>query len=171
MREGRFFLRIYLGLILRDPWANSLFLCLIIVRQMPKQSSGSYITGFDSTSSMLKSLGHCLHDKRESAGDFPQMPYCFGDWADALPEALRKTLYRWSGVVVATQQNEHYRVQSEDISKLAIEQYPSKAYPAVMLGSSNGALTHLCAAMGIPWLPQTFLLSVKRPMGPDELIQ
>ena len=33
--------------------------------------------------------------------------------------------------------------------------------PAV--GSSNGALTHAYAAMGIPWLPQTFLIPVSRP--------
>ena len=33
-------------------------------------------------------------------------------------------------------------------------------YPAVMLGSSNGALAHLAAAMQVPWLPDTVLLPV-----------
>ncbi|HEX2237037.1 MAG TPA: hypothetical protein VHJ19_01455 [Gammaproteobacteria bacterium] len=37
------------------------------------------------------------------------------------------------------------------------------------IGSSNGALVHLCAALGIPWLPQTFLVPVARlNVRPDE---
>jgi hypothetical protein len=36
-------------------------------------------------------------------------------------------------------------------------------FPAVLIGSSNGALTHLAAACGIPWLPQTLLIPVRRP--------
>jgi len=71
----------------------------------------------------------------------------------------------------SNRESDLYKVLSEDISALAVEQYPLRSYPAIMIGSSNGALIHLCAALGIPWLPQTFLLSVKRPMDPDELIQ
>jgi len=39
-----------------------------------------------------------------------------------------------------------------------------------MIGSSNGALIHLCAALGIPWLPQLFFIC-QTSMDPDELIQ
>ena len=35
------------------------------------------------------------------------------------------------------------------------DRYPERRYPAVLLGSSNGALTHLSAAMQVPWLPDT----------------
>jgi hypothetical protein len=39
----------------------------------------------------------------------------------------------------------------------------------VVIGSSNGALTHLCAALGVPWLPQTLLLPVRqRKVSPDD---
>jgi pimeloyl-ACP methyl ester carboxylesterase len=39
---------------------------------------------------------------------------------------------------------------------------------AVAIGSSGGALTHLYAALGIPWLPQTLLLPVRqRGLPPD----
>jgi hypothetical protein len=34
-------------------------------------------------------------------------------------------------------------------------------YPGVVIGSSNGAMTHLCAAAGLPWLPQTMLVPVR----------
>lgn len=132
---------------------------------------GGYITGFDSTTAMLKSLGCCLHGERKATGDLPEAPYFFGNLLDSFPEAIRKYIYRWSGGWAATKQSDLHQVQSEDISALAVEQYPSKSYPAIMVGSSNGALTHLCAALGSPWLPQTFLLSVKRSMGADELIE
>jgi hypothetical protein len=39
----------------------------------------------------------------------------------------------------------------------------------VAIGSSNGALVHLWAALGIPWLPQTMLIPVRRSgVPPDE---
>jgi hypothetical protein len=38
-----------------------------------------------------------------------------------------------------------------------------------VIGSSGGALVHLCAALGVPWLPQTLLLPVRqRGISPDE---
>ena len=47
--------------------------------------------------------------------------------------------------------------------------YPRRSYPAIMIGASNGALVHLCAALGMPWLPQTFLIPVhNRGTDPDE---
>jgi hypothetical protein len=39
--------------------------------------------------------------------------------------------------------------------------YPRRRYPAAFVGSSNGALTHLAAAMQVPWLPVTVLIPVK----------
>jgi hypothetical protein len=48
--------------------------------------------------------------------------------------------------------------------------YPRRRYPAVVVGSSGGALVHLCAAMGVPWLPQTLLLPVRqRDVPPDDI--
>lgn len=44
-----------------------------------------------------------------------------------------------------------------------VSEYPRRPYPAVAIGSSNGALVHLCSALGIPWLPQTFLVPVRHP--------
>src|SRR5262249_11173098 len=39
----------------------------------------------------------------------------------------------------------------------------------IAVGSSNGAAVHLWAALGIPWLPQTFLVPVARSgVYPDE---
>jgi hypothetical protein len=48
-------------------------------------------------------------------------------------------------------------------------QYPRGRFPAVAIGSSSGALVHLCAAFGIPLLPTTFLIPVRqRGVDPDD---
>jgi hypothetical protein len=48
-------------------------------------------------------------------------------------------------------------------------EYPQRKYQAICIGSSNGAMVHLCAALGIPWLPQTVLIPVRRHgIHPDE---
>ena len=39
-----------------------------------------------------------------------------------------------------------------------------------MLGSANGAAVHLAAALGIPWLPQTFLTPVRRHLPADDIL-
>jgi hypothetical protein len=39
----------------------------------------------------------------------------------------------------------------------------------VFAGSSNGAVAHLAAALGVPWLPQTLLLAVRTGgLDPDD---
>jgi hypothetical protein len=46
------------------------------------------------------------------------------------------------------------------VAKSFAERYPKRRYPAIFLGASNGALTHLAAAMQVPWLPDTVLIPV-----------
>jgi hypothetical protein len=47
--------------------------------------------------------------------------------------------------------------------------YPRRRYPLALIGSSNGAAVHLAAALGAPWLPQTFLVPVRnRGNDPDD---
>lgn len=61
-------------------------------------------------------------------------------------------------------------VRSEEISRYVAGLYPRRKYPLVFIGSSNGALIHLCAAMGSPWLPQTFLIGIHQTgIDPDDL--
>jgi hypothetical protein len=54
------------------------------------------------------------------------------------------------------------RADVEALSAWVTGTYPERRHPAVMLGSSCGAAVHLCAALGIPWLPQTFLVAARR---------
>ncbi len=130
-----------------------------------------YITDFDSSSSMLFALGHFLHQKPFiGCGIAPALPDFTAKLIRAIPKKIRRDIYGWSGKVGAVSVKKARRVNSEEISGWIIKQYPAgKKYPAVTIGSSNGAIMHLCAALGIPWLPQTALLSVRRQLHPDDV--
>lgn len=86
-----------------------------------------------------------------------------------LPFQSRQDIYRWSGGWNALAPEKLKEIKMEEISEWVIRQYPRKRCPAIMIGSSNGAAIHLAAALGIPWLPQTFLAAVRRELNPDEI--
>ncbi len=81
---------------------------------------------------------------------------------DRLPARARELLFIRAGRSEAISPRNVGRVHAERIARWVVSMYPRRSYPAVAIGSSNGALTHLWAAMGIPWLPQTLLVPVRR---------
>jgi hypothetical protein len=136
-----------------------------------------YIANFDSEAAMLHALGRYLNGK-----DFPMTgamspsieplmkPLVAA--VNALPRRVREEVYTWSGRSEAVPPKKLDQVRAEDVSRWVASHYPRRRYPAAMIGSSNGALIHLCAALGIPWLPQTFLVPVRRSgVHPDEPAQ
>jgi hypothetical protein len=133
------------------------------------RSSASFVAGFDSASAMLNAVANFLHGK-----DFPALgqgthlrPFAIA--ANALPQKLREVAYAWSGWAEATNPKKVVDLPAEDLARWAVGLYPQRRYPAVVIGSSSGALVHLCAALQIPWLPQTLLIPVR--MGPGRSIQ
>src|SRR5215208_1612567 len=88
---------------------------------------------------------------------------------NGLPRRVREEVYTWSGRSEAVPPKRLEQVRAEDVSRWVVSHYPLRRYPAAVIGSSNGALVHLYCALGIPWLPQTFLVPVRRSGGhPDE---
>lgn len=86
-----------------------------------------------------------------------------------LPVALREQVYRLGSGGEAVPPGELHAVSAEAVARWMVEQYPRRPYPAAIVGSSSGALAHLAAALGAPFLPQTFLLPVAQPrVHPDE---
>jgi len=60
-------------------------------------------------------------------------------------------------------------VDTEHIAEWVVGHYPRRRYPAVFIGSSSGALIHLAALAGVPWLPQTLLVPVRHDgLDPDD---
>jgi hypothetical protein len=66
-------------------------------------------------------------------------------------------------------------VDLEAVAGWVTDHYREQRYPAVLLGSSNGAAVHLATALGAPWLPQTLLVPVRwrgnEPGRPDRAVE
>jgi hypothetical protein len=132
-----------------------------------------YIANFDSATAMLRATARYLRGR-----DFPQlgmmpagaMPLMepVARLINALPEKARERLYVRSGWGEAIPPKNLGDVSAEEVSRWMVSEYPRRRHQAAAIGSSNGALVHLWAALGIPWLPQTFLIPVRRKVHPDE---
>jgi len=132
------------------------------------------VVSFDSSTAMLRALAAHLHGRSLPAlgalpGRAEPAAAALGRLINALPAAAREAVYTWSGSREATPPERLAEVRSEEVARWTAGLYPRRDYPAAAIGSSNGALVHLCAALGIPWLPQTFLVTARRSgISPDE---
>jgi hypothetical protein len=136
--------------------------------------SSAYVADFDSATAMLRALAQCL-DQRDFPllGSMPRQLLPWMKWVasavNALPAHLREQIYIWGGRFEAVNPKQLRMIDIEHISQWITALYPERQYAAAAIGSSNGAATHLWAALGIPWLPQTFLVPVARSGShPDE---
>lgn len=131
------------------------------------------VAKFDSATAMLRALARFTHGR-----DFPMLggrpwaePLATGllGLVNRLPEGLREQLYSYSGWSEAIPPDRLAEVRSEELAAWVAGHYPRRRYPAVLVGSSNGAAVHLGAALGVPWLPQTLLVPVRQHgVHPDE---
>jgi hypothetical protein len=117
-----------------------------------------FVADFDSASAMVQTAARFLHGQ-----DFPRLglsprlaPLAIA--VNYLPKPLRRLVYTHSGAAEAIAPARLSEIRAEEVSQWATGLYPERTYPAIAIGSSNGALVHLCAALGIPWLPQTVLI-------------
>jgi hypothetical protein len=136
------------------------------------QSVPSGLAKFDSASAMLRALARYLHGR-----DFPglgqprllQLPVSF---ANRIPRNARERIFARLGATEAVAPEKVGHISAATIAEWVSDLYPQRRYPCLMIGSSNGALVHLAAALGVPWLPQTFLTLVRQTgVHPDEPVQ
>ncbi len=124
------------------------------------------IARFDSAAGMARALGRFLQGQDfESLTGSPAIDRVL-PLANLLPRRPREWFYSFSGTVEALKRRDIRRLDVEGIAAWLAGLYPDRGYQAAFVGSSNGALVHLAAALGVPWLPQTFLCPV-RHLGAD----
>lgn len=129
----------------------------------------SGIAKFDSSSAMVRALALFLEGK-----DFPglgqsQFLQAIVPHANRLPRRLRETVFARLGATEGVAPDKVGTVSADAIAEWMAGLYPRPRYPLVMIGSSSGAMIHLAAALGAPWLPQTFLTLVKQTgVHPDD---
>ena len=132
-----------------------------------------YIASFDSASGFLRALSRSLAGRDFRGLGVAKLPAPvlsgIGTLANRVPERARKELYILGGWWEAISPTRLRAVDFDAVARWAVSQYPRRRYPAIMVGSSNGAAMHLCAALGIPWLPQTFLVPIRQSgVDPDD---
>jgi hypothetical protein len=131
-----------------------------------------FVARFDSSSGMLEAVAHYLRGEDFAGLGIIRYSKFLLPVVNALPKPLRQRLYRlgaWRESVSASRLGQ---LRAEALSQWVVEQYPRRPYPAMLIGSSNGAAVHLSCALGVPWLPQTLLVPVRRFGGhPDDIRQ
>lgn len=137
-------------------------------------SAGRAVAGFDSASAMVRVLGSALHGRDAPLlAQFPARLEPAMDWlmsqVERLPKPAVQEVYRRSGWLDAISAKRLRQLRSEQLATWVVGHYPRRRYPVVFVGSSNGAMAHLAAALGAPWLPQTLLLAIRTGgLDPDD---
>lgn len=126
---------------------------------------------FDSASAMVGAVAAYLHGR-----PVPLLGHRAGRLlrpllvaANHLPLTLRQDLYSRGSGREALSHEAVAGARAENLAARVVSSYDRRPYPAVVVGSTPGAVAHLCAALGAPLLPQTFLLPLgRRPGDPGD---
>lgn len=129
----------------------------------------SGIAKFDSACAMTQSLARFLHGEDFAGLGQSKIMQTAVKAADYLPRHLRERTFATMGAREGVKPDNVDELDMGEVAQWVTDLYPQRRYPALMIGSSNGALTHLAAALGIPWLPQTILTLIdQKDVHPDD---
>jgi hypothetical protein len=127
------------------------------------------IARFDSATALARALSLSLHGRTvDSLSESPALDRMM-PLVNRLPVRAAEWIYSAGGMTEAIGKSRVSAVDVERIAAWIAGLFPDRSYPSAFIGSSNGALMHLAAAMGVPWLPQTFLCPVRQfGVSPDD---
>lgn len=117
------------------------------------------VAGFDSATALLRDLSSYLSGARvprpgERPGTGQDLLAMAGEKANRLPRGLKERVYALSGWTEAVQRHKVGDIRSDRLAEWVVGHYPKQQSDAAFVGSSNGALAHLAAALRAPWLQQ-----------------
>ncbi|MFI7607723.1 hypothetical protein ACIBTV_21635 [Micromonospora sp. NPDC049366] len=81
------------------------------------------------------------------------------------PEPVRRAAVTRAAGRVALTPGQTAEVDAERVARWFVDQYGRGSYPGVVLGSPHGAAAHLAVALGMPWLPAGFEMTVHWAQG------
>jgi hypothetical protein len=125
------------------------------------------VASFDSATVLHAGLAAALRGQ-----PFPHLGHSAGAAAAVrvggkLPWPVLRRLYTRIGASEGIDPDRLPDVDMAAVARCLADGYPQRRYPAALVGSSNGALTHLAAALQVPWLPGTVLVSIARRGDPQ----
>ena len=135
-------------------------------RTLPAEKA---FASFDSASAMHASVAAALRGQQFWHVGQSRFTAATTRIGGQLPWPLLRRIYARIGAAEGIRPGRVGDVDLDHVAGWLTEQVPPRSYPAVMIGSSNGALTHLAAAMQVPWLPGTVLLPVARRHDPHDV--
>ena len=107
-----------------------------------------YLADFDSSTGMLRALaGHLRGEDLPLLGAMPRsrapLMKLVASVVNRLPKPLQEQVYIWSGWLEATSSRKLAAVSGDEVATWMADLYPRRQYPAIAVGSSNGAAVHL----------------------------
>lgn len=135
-----------------------------------ERSTPTGLANFDSTTVFVRATASALRGE-----DFPRLGMIhprllpLAKRVNRLPRSVRTAIYTMGGASEGIDPDTLGEIDVESFREWVVDQYPDRGYPAVIIGSSNGAAVHLATMLGIPFLPQTFLVPIRRSMDADAI--
>jgi hypothetical protein len=123
------------------------------------------VAGFDSAAVLLQAAAAGAAGEEFPAIGHPTFLQYLVRASEWLPEQTRRAAYAAATGFESVPHSRIDKVDPAEIAEWATSLYEAPKYPAIMIGSSSGALVHLAAAMRIPWLPQTVMVALLRQGG------
>ena len=81
------------------------------------------------------------------------------------PEPVRRAAVARAAGRAAVPVPQAAQVDAEQVARWVVGHYPPRWYPGVVIGSPHGGAVHLAMALGVPWLPAAFEVTVQWPGG------
>lgn len=129
------------------------------------------VAAFDSASVMHGALAAALRGEPLRHLGNPEPAAAVVRAAGRLPWSVVRPLYTRIGAAEGIDPGRLGDVDCAAVADAFADGFPTRRYGGVLVGCSNGALTHLAAAMQLPWLPGTFLLPVARTGDPHRPVE
>ena len=125
------------------------------------------VEGFDSGTRVVREAAEALTGEGRSILEcYPWGSRTFLGLVSLFPSATRIRLIEWgTRLSVGHDAEDAGRLRVDALPRWCVEQYPQddRRYEAIVVGSPNGAVAHLAALLGAPFLTTSFGLTFRRP--------
>jgi len=148
----------------------ALLCCLVSLTSFVGTTSASTgspsVVGFDSGTRVVREVAEALTGEGRSIIEcYPWGSRAFLGFVSLFSEATRTALIEWGmRLSVGHAARDADRVDVDALIRWCVDQYPDDCrYEAIVVGSPNGAVAHLAALLGAPFLTTSFGLTFRHP--------
>ncbi len=131
------------------------------------RASGIAVEGFDSGTRVVREVAEALTGEGRSILEcYPWGSRTFLGLVNLFPERTRIALVEWGmRLSVGHNAKKAGRLDIDSLPRWCVDQYPQddRQYEAIVVGSPNGAVAHLAALLGAPFLTTSFGLTFRHP--------